>query len=282
MLQHRFRRFSSLPIDLVIVRNGISQGFDALQRSSSCETARLNLAKVHSSRWRLTDFGRKESTLAGQWIRQHFAHPFDAYLTGEYLRSLETAASLELPGAKWIPSLYLRPRDFGAFSDLNRQFNNSEFEQIMKERARDAFYWTPPGGESIAHLSLRTERILHWIRSQVPANGTVVIVTHKDVIETIRIRLEVISQMEYQEKIVNVPQNLTLFHGSILQYTRRDPETGMVRPQYGWRRIVTPWLGKPGLVEKFEQFERKVLGNEELQNEVLSVPSMFQENLNAS
>jgi broad specificity phosphatase PhoE len=281
MLRSSFLRSASttapsLPIDLVIVRNGISQGFDALKRDASCENARANLAQIHASRWRLTDFGRKEANLAGAWIRSHFGRPFDAYLTGEYLRSLETAACLALPNAKWIPFLYLRPRDFGAFSDLNRQFNNSEFEEHMKARARDSFYWTPPNGESIAHLSLRSERILHWIRSHVPIEGSAIIVTHKDVMETIRIRLEVISQMEYQKQIANVPQELTLYHGSILHYTRRNPETGVVGQQYGWRRIVTPWLKKRGISEKFEPFEVRVLGNEEIQSEVLSVPAMLE------
>jgi broad specificity phosphatase PhoE len=261
---------SRLPVDLLLVRNGMSQGFYALTpASASDESTRARLSQVHSSKWRLTARGRKEAKMAGEWIRENFKRPFDAYLTGEFLRSLETAAYLELPDAKWVPSLYLRPRDFGTFADMNRQFNNQEFEHHMTEKARDSFYWTPPNGESIAHLSLRSERIMHWIRSHVPADGSAIVVTHKDVIETIRIRIEIISQMEYHDKIANAPPHLSLYHGSVLHYTRRNPDTGVVHPRYQWMRVSTPALGKRAIPTKFETFEVRMLCNKELLEEVL-------------
>jgi broad specificity phosphatase PhoE len=275
MLSSVFRRTaligqSRLPVDLLLVRNGMSQGFYALTPASARDLhAPARLAQMHPSKWRLTNRGRKEARMAGQWIRDNFKRPFNAYLTGEFLRSLETAACLGLPDARWVPSLYLRARDFGAFADFHRQLNQQEFQHYMTEKARDSFYWTPPNGESIAHLSLRSERILHWIRSHVPSDGSAIVVTHKDVIETIRIRIEVISQMEYHDKIANAPPHLSLYHGSVLHYTRRNPHTGVVHPRYEWMRVSTPALGEIAIPKKFETFEVRMLTNEELQEEVL-------------
>lgn len=270
---------SSLPIDLVIVRNGVSQGVVALNpKKETWKQSRLlrkSLAQVHASKWRLTSFGRSEARAAGEWINSQFPKGFDAYLTGEYVRSLETACCLDLPDAKWLTSLYLRPRDFGAFAELDRQFNEEEFKHHMAERARDSFYWAPPNGESIAHLTLRTERIIHWIRCHVPSTGSAIIVTHKDVMETLRIRIERISQGEYAKKIAQPPTNMLLHHCSVLQYTRRNPQTGEVVPRYQWMRVSTPWFGKKALPEQWEKINPKQYGNEEVMEEVRSIPNVF-------
>ena len=268
--------YSSLPIDLVIVRNGLCQGTVALHhRKETQPRGTAKLPPVHASKWRLTSLGKSQAKSVGDWIKTVFKKPFDAYLTGEYVRSLETAYCLGLPDARWIPSLYLRPRDFGVFSDFGRQFNESEFRQCMAERARDSFYWTPPNGESIAHLTLRTARIIHWIRSHVPSDGAAIIVTHKDVMETLRIRIERISQMAYPEQIASPPSHIALHHCSVLQYTRRNPETGEVAPRYRWMRVSTPWLGKKYLPDQWEEVYPRMWTNDDIMAEVSSVQTML-------
>jgi broad specificity phosphatase PhoE len=263
-----------LPVDLLIVRNGISEGLDILDPLRS-ESGRSRLLSIHASKWRLTESGREAARLAGEWIRAHFPRPFDAYLTGEYVRSLETAACLALPEARWIPFLYLRPRDFGSLSDFDRRVHQTEFLRHMAEKSRDSFYWTPPDGESIAHLTLRTERILSWIRGHVPPSGSALIVTHKDVMETIRVRIETISQMDYPKQIANPPPERQISPASIIQYTRRNPDTGVVSPRYEWMRIVTPWLGGCAAPEKFDLVPRQTFGTDEITQELMSVPKYF-------
>ena len=61
----------------------------------------------HSSSFRLTERGCKQAEKAGAWIRKEFPG-FDRYLVSEYLRALETAALLNLPGADWLH--FVRPR----------------------------------------------------------------------------------------------------------------------------------------------------------------------------
>jgi len=235
------------------------------------------VTQIHTSKWRLTDFGRLQAKAAGKWICNHFSGEFDAYMTGEYIRSMETAAILGLPDAKWNPSLYLRPRDFGTLSELTNDLNNpSEFEKLLKERSRDSFYWRPPNGESISNLGLRTERVLHWIRNHVNPEGKAILVTHKDIIETFRIKIERISQMDFGDLIRNPSKDMRINYCSILHYTRRNPKTGEIVPRYKWMRIVTPWMGKDFSHENFKDIVSKHYGNEELLAEVSNVPRLFQ------
>ena len=268
-----------LPIDLLLVRNGISEGAIMIKKAQKEKNSieLESLCQTHSSRWRLTDFGRLQSKSTGKWISDHFHGNFDAYMTGEYVRSIETAANLNLINAKWNPSLYLRPRDFGYFSNFKpNNLDPSEFEKLINERSRDIFYWRPPNGESIANLALRAERVLHWIRYHVPPEGKAIIVTHKDIIETFRIKLERISQMDYPNLIKNPSKKLSLNYCSILHYTRRNPKTGEVIPNYQWLRVVTPWMGKEFTPEGFQDIVSKHYGNIELLSEVSNVPHLFE------
>ncbi|KAH0785362.1 phosphoglycerate mutase family protein [Histomonas meleagridis] len=269
-----------LPVDLLIVRNGASEGSVMLQKRKAQKDPDFDqkyhetLGKVHNSKWRLTKLGTIQSRAAGRWISENFPH-FDAYLTSEFVRSLETACCLNLDGAHWLPSLYLRPRDFGNFSRLDQNISQEQFKRYMLERARDSFYWAPPNGESIAHLTLRTERVVYWLRRHVPAHGSAIIVTHKDVMESFRIRIEKISEMDYKSMIMEPSQNHVLHYSSILHYTRRNPKTGEVVPYYQWMRIVTPWLGKHYTPNEFEPIVSKHYGNAELLAEVSNVPRIF-------
>ena len=266
-----------MPVDLILVRNGISEGTIALKKANLGDSGLLSheFVRQHSSKWKLTEFGRIQAKSTGKWIKENFNQPLDSFITGEYVRSLETAALLDLPQAEWVPSLYLRPRDFGEFAALNYNSIDKEFFKNMKERIRDSFYWTPPNGESIAHLTLRTERVIHWIRHHVSPNGSAIIVTHKDVMETFRIRIERISQIDYKSKILHPKEPNRLNYCSLIHYTRKNPNTGEILPRYKWMRIITPWMGKKYLSTNFENIEHRTYSNEELLTEVSIFPKLL-------
>jgi broad specificity phosphatase PhoE len=273
------------PVNLLLIRNGISEGPFAIKEIQETGSAQLasRLTSIHASKWRLSEEGRKQSEMAGAWIRKRFQKGIDCYLTGEYVRSLETAGILNLPNARWRKSLYLRTRDLGSIlpialwpnlslENLDISQDNSEFQRIMEEKNRDRYYWTPPDGESIAQLALRTERVLHWIRHHVQASGTALIVTHKDVMESIRIRLERISPLNYSRWIENPPHDMRLNYGSILQYTRMNPNTKEVVPSYRWVRVVTPYEREdPGFRSIYSHHN----GDEDLLAEISNIPHLF-------
>lgn len=283
LFSRRSSRVPRYPLDLVIIRNGASNGSVFIQkRARRQELARgdiESLGRVHNSKWRLTQLGALEARTTGRWVAENFPGGFSAYMTGESLRSMETACCLGLRGAEWLPSLYLRPRDFGAFGEISQEVTRREFQRHMEEKSRDSFYWTPPNGESIAHLTLRTERVMRWIRRHVPERGAALIVTHKDVMESLRIIIERISQMDYRAKVAEPPARHVLHFCSVLHYTRRDPQTGEVAPSYRWMRVLTPWLGKRYMPRGFERIEEKIYGNEELRKEVSTVPYLFSQEI---
>lgn len=271
MLTSASRKFaqgkqSLMPVDLVLIRNGSSEGGIAIKKARLGSRADLNqeFCQLHNSRWRLTEFGVAQAKATGEWLKKQFKNPFSCYLTGEYVRSLETAACLGLEDAQWIPSLYLRPRDYGTLSTLDFLPDKKELQRHMKDRELDTFYWAPPNGESIAHLTLRTERVLHWLRTHVPSDGTAVIVTHRDVMETFRIRLEQLLQFDYNRVIVNAKEPFKLNHCSVLQYTRRNPKTGEIGPLYQWMKVNTPWMGKMYSNRPFIKISAPGFSNESL------------------
>ena len=268
---------SLFPMHLVLVRNGISEGTMALEqlRMSKDPFIVEKLINQHNSRWKLTPEGISQARAAGVWLKEKFPEGFDALMTGEYVRSLETSAYLAIPHAKWQKSLYLRPRDMGNLQRFcfDEHYTREEAEQLLEEKNRDRYYWTPPNGESLAQLALRAERVLHWLRHHIKPEGSALIVTHRDVMEAFRIEIEQISQLDYTEKIENPPKCMTLNYGSILQYTRKNPKTGEVVPTYRWVRVVTPPVtgAEPAGVKLY----RRHNGNEELLAEVSDIPHLF-------
>ena len=90
----------ALPMDLVLVRHGQSEGNIAKRRSEAGDNSAFTpeFRKRHSSSLRLTGRGRSQAQMAGIWLRNEFPD-FDRYLVSEYLRAMETAAHLSLPGA---------------------------------------------------------------------------------------------------------------------------------------------------------------------------------------
>jgi NAD+ kinase len=91
-----------MPIDLILVRHGESEGNLAHSRAryhnDTSAFENEHFTKKHSSQWRLTDLGREQAVKAGEWIREHIG-PIDFFLTSEYVRAMETSALLNLPNA---------------------------------------------------------------------------------------------------------------------------------------------------------------------------------------
>ena len=93
----------SLPNDIVLVRHGESEGNIAnrLSKRGDDDAYTDELRSRHSSLWRLTDKGREQVRMAGEWIRENIGDRFDRYYVSEYVRTKESATLLGLPGAVW-------------------------------------------------------------------------------------------------------------------------------------------------------------------------------------
>ncbi|GAB5037901.1 Hypothetical protein NocV09_12100080 [Nannochloropsis oceanica] len=103
-------------LELVLVRHGQSEGNVAYRRSLAGDHSLYSgeFLRRHSSKWRLTDLGRQQAEIAGEWLRNEIpGKSFDRFYVSEYIRCMETAARLNIPDARWFAEVFLRERDWG-------------------------------------------------------------------------------------------------------------------------------------------------------------------------
>jgi NAD+ kinase len=232
----------TMPIDLVLVRHGESEGNVVFGRARKGDHSGFTpeFAARHSSQWRLTREGQQQAEIAGAWIRLHISSVFDRYYASEYLRAMETAGWLGFGDAAWYCEFYLRERDWGIFDVMSYQERRERYADDMRRRELDAFFWTPPNGESIANLCLRLDRVLDTLHREC-SDKRVLIVCHGEVMWGFRVRLERMSQEMYRELDQSSDRRIKFHNCQILHYTRRDPETGRLAPHLNWMRSICPW-----------------------------------------
>jgi len=234
----------AFPIDLVLVRHGESEG-NLAQHFSKNGDDRLwtaEFGKRHTSRYRLTDVGRQQAVAAGRWIKENITHQFDAYFTSEYVRAMETAAHLGFEGSRWNVELYLREQDRGVLCGKSKIQRKREHSALLERLERDVFYVAAPGGESVANACIRVDNCLELLRNKY-AGQRVVVVCHGNIIEGFRVRLEGMTGFRYRQWLKDRKANpkLGLQNGHIIQYSRRNPETGAVHGTFRWMRSVCPY-----------------------------------------
>ena len=143
----------------------------------------------HTSRWRLTDRGRRQATTAGEYLRSEYPQGFDRYCTSEYLRAMETAGRLDLHDASWHADVTLRERDWGQFDLLSAQARQELMGDEMRRQELDAFLYSPPSGESLAQVAERVDRFVQKQHTKRPQQR-IVVVCHGEVMWALRTRIE--------------------------------------------------------------------------------------------
>jgi len=149
----------------------------------------------------------------------------------------------------------------GGQSDAQRM---KEFSSEMNRRSRDAFYYAPPGGESVANCALRVESWLNNLRKS--CSGTrVVCVCHGNIMKAVQIRIEKRPQKEWTR--LRETKNCEVIH-----YSRRNPENGKVSTNLNWVRSVCPWVLSEKTVPTWKRIERIAYSNQELLDYVSEIP----------
>lgn len=273
-----FLRFSSskkivgltnMPKDLVLVRHGLAEGNQAYleEKRGNSTLFSPKFLETHESLWRLTARGREQAKAAGEWIKKNVSYFFGTYLCSEYVRAIETAAHLDLPHANWTRNVFLRERNFGKLSRLSYAERSRRFEAQLKLRERDAFYWKPPFGESLADVALRVDYILDQLSDMPLRPSSAIIVTHFHVMQVFRMRVEMIPQTDFKKELLMGNKSEKLLNASIIHYTRRNPNTKEIEPVYRWKRIVTPWI-KNYSNNPWKEIKYKTFTNEGLAQEI--------------
>ena len=234
----------TLPIDLVLVRHGESEGNIAKRLSEKGDDKAIEtLRNRHTSSYRLTEKGRSQAIKAGKWIQKNFfdgeQHGFDRCYTSEYIRAMETAALLHLPCVKWFCDFYLCERDWGELHALPEDERWSTFGDALRMKQQEPFFWIPPNGESFAQLCHRVDRDLNTLHREC-ADKKVIIVCHGEVMWAFRVRLERMSQQCFRELNLSEKKDERIYNCQIFHYTRRDPETKKLMSHANWVRSVRP------------------------------------------
>lgn len=260
----------AMPEHLVLVRHGESEGNVAhrFSRQGDDRWMTPEFKARHSSQYRLTQRGWEQARAAGEWIRANIAEHFDAYYTSEYLRAMETSHGLNFPGVEWEASKYLREREMGRFDALSFTEREERYREAVADRERDAYYWVPPDGESMAALCLRMEKVLDTLHRET-AGQRVLIVAHGDVIRALRVCIERVPQHLYTQ-LEDVP-NCSVWH-----YARRDPETEKLAPYLNWLRIAHPAGPDPEMPAVWRPIVRPKYSNEDLRQIYESVPRIVE------
>lgn len=265
----------SLPIDLVLVRHGQSEGNLAKRRSEAGDHGAYTaeFKERHTSSYRLSQKGREQAAAAGDWIRNNLCSKdlhFDRWCVSEYARAWETAALLQLPGAKWYTDAYLSERDWGNIESLPIDEREEKFGQVLRQRDIQPFFWAPPNGESFMTLCLRVDRVLNTLHREC-GDKRVVVVCHGEVMWAFRLRLERMTQARFRELHLSTESKDRIHNCQILHYSRRNPETNRLAPHLNWLRMIRPTDPKPVLLD-WEGIQRASYTNEELLERVNDIP----------
>ena len=263
----------TLPIDVILVRHGESEGNVAskLSRKGDDRLFSAEFRNRHSSRLRLSPKGREQAKAAGEWLKANFPghNFFGRYVTSEYVRAMETAARLGLPNAKWYVDYYLRERDWGEMEILPESERREKFSDAIRLKDVEPFYWKPPNGQSIAEKCLEVDRALDTWHRDALSDKPLVCVAHGETMWCMRIRLERMNQDRYRELDLSKHPHNRIHNCQIIHYSRRSPETGNVGPYPNWVRSICPWDTTMSSNE-WEPIIRQNYSNEELLARVMT------------
>lgn len=256
------------PLELVFVRHGESEGNVANNAAHGGDTSYFTdeFRSRHNSSWNLTPDGEKQAVAAGKWITQNVnCGIFDTYYVSSYRRAKRTAGLMNLPGAKWLIRDYIREHDWGYLGMMADEERAIKYPEIMKKRDINPYYFTAPGGESLADVVIRARVGIMQTLYRIIPNKRGVVVTHGNLMWPIRIIMEGILPEDYLKmKEGNDPRN-KMDHCQILHYTRIDPFTGRVTKTFNWMRSVCPWDPNPE-IDSWRPIPHKKHTNEELSN----------------
>ena len=268
----------ALPIDLVLVRHGQSEGNAAKRLSEKGDnTGYASLNDRHTRSYRLSMRGQEQAVTAGKWLEKEFYEDgigFDRCITSEYNRAMETAALLDLPNASWFRNFYLTERDWGDMEICPDNEREEKFGDALRMRKIEPFFWRPPGGESLAELCLRLDRVLQTLHREC-SDMKVIIVCHGEVMRAFRVLLERMPQERFREIVLN-QKGYGVHNCEIMHYTRRDPDTGNIADHANWMRRVRP-NDTPIWNTGWQTIERPKYSNEDLLEIVAPSPAILGE-----
>jgi len=168
-----------------------------------------------------------------------------------------------------IRVFFLREQDNGIFNSISSSERKEHFGKEIERKKLDVFYYTPPGGESVASCCLRVERWLHELRTSC-SGFRVIAVCHGNILKALRIRLEKLTQENWG---LLLTEKYKTHNCQVIHYSRRDPSNGKVSKNIDWVRSICPWdVRRSEKTHAWEKIKRPSYSNEELFKSLESTP----------
>lgn len=268
-----------LPLDLILVRHGQSEGNLANKASRKGDDGFFTeeFLDRHSREFRLTDKGITQAKAAGEWLRANVPMPLDRFYVSDYIRAKETAAYLALPTALWRSEFHLRERDHALMDNIPDAEKKQRFATEHALYEQDAFLAYPAGGgESFAAHCFRMKATMleHWAREC--ADKRVIAVCHGHVMRALQVELEAMDHDDFIRLNDSDAPEDKVRNCQIFWYTRRDPESLVLGDAYvamrsvspsegrdfGWRRIVRHKFTNEDLLAEVARYPRYAAGCE--------------------
>jgi len=146
------------------------------------------------------------------------------------------------------------------------------YQTEIERKKLDVFYFSPPGGESIANCCLRVERWLTDLRTYC-SGFKVITVCHGNILKSLRIRLERMNQEMWG---LLMTDKYKTHNCQVIHYSRRDPNTGKVNKNIEWVRSICPWDERRSeLTSQWERIARPTFTNEQLLLSIESTPRII-------
>lgn len=215
------------PKELVLVRHAESEG----NVRDVAERAEYDVA-THD--YDITERGREQARITGEWLHGKYPDGFDVFYTSYYRRARETMAVM-YPDAK----VYEDPRLAEGQRGIYHTYTEAQiaecfpYERARKER-EGLYHYRPPGGENWADIELRIHSFLGTVTRDLHAQR-VLIVVHGHWLLLMQRLIEHFS----------IEDAIDRYKGKIVANTSVTRYVG----NGGYRRIefldyVVPWEGK--------------------------------------
>lgn len=250
--------------NFVIVRHGESDGnfahFEANENGNH-DYFTQEFRDRPGALWNLTERGKQQASIAGQWLVENVLNGrFDVGFTSSMVRAEQTAAYLDLPGARWRePDPKLNERNWGDIETMPHEEYMKMYPRNFIRRNGDYLNWAPPGGESMAEVMTRIAQFYNDI-ANAHEGESVLAVSHGEVMTATRGNIE---EVRTGRRLASLKRrkNERIDNTTIIWYTSRDPKTKLSTTALNWYRIANP---EAGTDTGWKRIVRNTYSNEEL------------------